>query len=262
MTAVVLAGGRGRRLQASDPSALVTDAERHAAASGLKVLMPVGGAGTPLLAFVLTRLAAAGVSHVVLVVPPVHDAIAGFLQATPPPVPVQVAMQPVPNGTAGAVVAAAPFVPAAGCLVVNGDNLYPVDAIRALVALDGPGLGAFTCASLERESGFSPARVAAFARVEAAGGWLTALEEKPAVARLDPESLISMNLWRFDAALVAACHDVAPSPRGELEIPDAVALALARGSRVRVVPVAGAVLDLTVASDVAGLRLALGPRAS
>jgi len=260
MTAVVLAGGRGRRLQASDPAVLASDAARRAAARGLKVLMPLGGHGQCLVDHVLARLAEAGCAEAVLVVPPDHTDLAAHLAARVPRLPVRFAVQAVANGTAGAVAAAAPLVTAPACLVVNGDNLYPVAAVRALLALETCGLAAFTRASLEQESRFAPARVAAFASVECdAAGWLTGMREKPPVESLRPDSRVSMNLWRLDQAVLAACSEVAPSPRGEYELPDAVMLAVARGTRVKVVDVTGAVLDLTTTADVAIVHRALGP---
>ncbi len=253
MTAVVLAGGRGRRLEASDASGLATDAQRRAAARGLKVLMPVGPDHRPLVDYVLARLAAAGCQDVVLVVPPDHGELAAHLAAHPPArLDVRYAVQPLANGTAGAVAAAAPLVSAPACLVVNGDNLYPVEALRTLIALDTCGMAVFTRQALERQSGFPAARVAAFASVEHdPEEWLTGLCEKPPVDAIAPSTLMSVNLWRMDQAMLAACRDVARSPRGEFELPDAVMLAVARGTRVRVVVVTGVVLDLTTAADVA-----------
>lgn len=263
MTAIVLAGGRGRRLQTSDASALPTEAQRRAAARGLKVLMPVGP-GRLLVDAVLARLAEAGVTDVVLVVPPDHAELAAHLAAHPVRgLRTRLVVQPVANGTAGAVAAAAPYVTAPACLVVNGDNIYPAAAIAALAALDGCGMAGFIRASLERESGFTPERVAAFAIVEHdADGWLTGMCEKPPVDTITPDMPVSMNLWRMDQAMLAACAEVAPSPRGELELPDAVMLAVSRGARVKVVPAAGVVLDLTTAADVAAVSRALAPQES
>lgn len=263
MTAIVLAGGRGRRLQASDASALQTAAQRRAAARGLKVLMPIGP-DRLLVDAVLERLASAGVTEAVVVVPPDHAELAAHLTAHPVRgLRTRLAVQPVANGTAGAVAAAAPHVTTPACLVVNGDNVYPTPAIAALVALDGCGMAGFTRASLEHESGFPAARVAAFAIVEHdAEGWLTGIREKPPVEAIGPGAFVSMNLWRMDQAMLAACADVAPSARGELELPDAVMLAVSRGTRVRVVPATGAVLDVTTAADVAVVSRALAAQES
>jgi glucose-1-phosphate thymidylyltransferase len=60
---------------------------------------------------------------------------------------------------------------------------------------------------------------------------------------------ISMNLWRFDARIFPACADVPISSRGEFELPEAVALAIARGMRMRAIPAQGPVLDLSRRAD-------------
>lgn len=255
MTAVVLAAGRGRRLSTSDASHLATAEQRAAAAHGLKALMPVGDDGRRLIDHAIARLVEGGCDDIVLVAPPDHGALAAHLAArSSDGVPVRIAVQATPDGTAGAVAAAAPAPALHGggdCLVVNGDNLYPVEAIRTLVGLDGAALAGFTRASLARDSGYTPARIAAFATVAHRDGWVTGLEEKPPVDRIGPDTLVSMNLWRLSPAVRQACADVAPSPRGERELPAAVMLAIARGERVRAVPVEGRVLDLTTAADVA-----------
>ena len=58
-----------------------------------------------------------------------------------------------------------------------------------------------------------------------------------------------MNCWRFDARIFQACGDVPRSVRGEYELPEAVGLAIARGMRIRAVPAAGPVLDLSRRAD-------------
>jgi dTDP-glucose pyrophosphorylase len=63
--------------------------------------------------------------------------------------------------------------------------------------------------------------------------------------------LISMNCWRFDSRIFAACRDVPPSPRGELELPEAVGLAVRRGITFTAVAAHGPVLDLSRRSDTA-----------
>ncbi|MEZ5418315.1 MAG: sugar phosphate nucleotidyltransferase [Vicinamibacterales bacterium] len=258
MTVVVLAAGRGRRLQASDAASLRDPAQRVAAAQGLKILMPVGGSARPLLDHVLGRLASAGCSGATLVVPPDHDPILTHLARVPPPLPVSLAVQVEPTGTAGAVAAAAAAVQDESFLVVNGDNLYPEAAVRAMLGVPGWGLAAFTRRSLERDSGFPPSRVAAFATVSRdAAGWLTGLVEKPPLEALAPDALVSMNLWRFDRRVFDACRDVPASARGERELPDAVLRGVAQGIRVAVLPVEGEVLDLTTAGDVAVVSRAL-----
>ena len=72
-----------------------------------------------------------------------------------------------------------------------------------------------------------------------------------------------MNCWRFDSRIFEACRDVARSRRGELELPEAVGLAVRRGVRFRALRASGAVLDLSRRADAADVsrRLAgLVPR--
>lgn len=254
--AVVLARGAGRRMRAPDGAATLSEAQHAAADAGAKVMMPVGeGASRPFLDFALSALADAGCTEACLVVAPAHDE---WRARYAPPrcarLRVHFAVQATPDGTAAAVLAAAPVVGDRPFLVVNGDNLYPREAVHALVGLDGCGLSAFTRASLVDESGFDVDRVARFATIDVDdGGWLSDMHEKPPardVAASGPDALISMNLWRFDQAVLSACRDVPPSTRGEYELPDAVRLAVARGTRVRVLRARGAVLDLTSRADI------------
>jgi dTDP-glucose pyrophosphorylase len=67
-----------------------------------------------------------------------------------------------------------------------------------------------------------------------------------------------MNLWKFDSRILDACRDVAPSARGELELPSAVMLARERGVSFEVVPLVGPVLDLSSRADIADVTRRLG----
>jgi glucose-1-phosphate thymidylyltransferase len=262
--AVVLARGVGRRMREAATDAPLTEAQRQVAASGRKGMMPVGDAnGRPFLDHVLSSLADAGCTDICLVVAPDHDLIRTHYRAAGVSrFRLHYAVQPEPLGTANALLAARAFAADDPLLVLNADNLYPVQALRDLLALDGPGAAAFERAALVEESGFPAERVAQFAVLESdADGWLADVHEKPGSAGLDafgPNALVSMNLWRFDAGIFTACQDVPRSARGEFELPEAVRLAVSRGARFRVVPARGAVLDLSRQSDIAavGARLA------
>ncbi len=266
--ALVLARGLGRRMRELDSEATLDGPQRTAAASGQKALMPVDATGRPFLDYVLSSLADAGCVEAILVVAPDADAIRDcYPSERLSRMRVRFVVQDEPTGTAHAVLAAEQMVGARGFLVANADNLYPVKVLQSLVTHEGPALPGFRRSQLVRESGFPAARVAQFAVLQVDDeGWLTGIHEKPDLVRLaaaGPDAAISMNLWRFDARIFDACRDVARSPRGEYELPEAVALAIARGVRFRVLPAEGAVLDLSRRADVAGVasRLAgLEPR--
>lgn len=245
--AVILARGLGTRMRREDGTPALDPAQRAAAEAGLKAMVPVG---RPLLDHLLSALADAGCPEVCVVIGPEHGAVRDRYgrEAVPSRVRVQFAVQPEPRGTADAVLAAEAFAAGAPFLVMNADDLYPADALRALRALEGCGMAGFERAGLLATSNLGPERLASFPVARAgADGRLEALVDG---ARGDRD-LVSMNLWAFTTAIFAACRDVAPAPNGERELPDAVRLALARGVPFTVVPCAGPVFDLTSRGDIA-----------
>lgn len=253
--AVVLARGAGTRMRAADDAAPLSREQQQAAASGHKALMPI--AGRPFLDFVLAHLVEAGIREVALVVAPDHVAMRDAYPDNrgPEGVSLSLLVQAEPRGTADAVLAARDWVGNEPFLVLNGDNVYPVPAVRDLVALDGPGASGFDRADLIETSNIPADRIAAFALFDVDDrSELVRVVEKPDpadVARAGDHALVSMNLWRFDARIFEACRDVPPSPRGELELPAAVMLARSRGVACRIVPARGPVLDLSRRGDVA-----------
>ena len=262
--AVLLARGLGTRMREGAGVAALDDGQRRAAAAGLKCLVP-DARGRPFLHHILASLGAAGVTRVVLVVAPEHDALRDAVAAAPGGGPaVAFAVQPEPRGTADAVLAAREAVGGVPFLVLNADNLYPVEALRALVTLGEPGVAAFDREALLEGGAIEPSRIAAFALLTVdRTGYLERIVEKPdpdEAARIGDAAPVSMNLWRFGGAIFDACEAVPTSPRGERELPGAVALAVAAGMRFRVVRVRGEVLDLSRPTDIAGVAAALGER--
>jgi glucose-1-phosphate thymidylyltransferase len=249
--AIVLAAGAGTRMRAADPAAHLTPDQQRAADAGLKTMIPVNG--RPFLDYLLSTLADAGVREAALVVGPEHEAVRHYYEVEAPPsrIGVSFVVQRQPLGTAHALLAAEAWTGGADFLSTNADNLYPPKAVAALVNLDEPGLTVFERADLVRSSNIPPERVRAFALVQVdAEGYLSAIVEKPAEDR-EAGELVSMNCWRFDSRIFAACRDVPRSPRGELELPEAVGLAIRRGVRFRAVRAHGPVLDLSRRADTA-----------
>jgi glucose-1-phosphate thymidylyltransferase len=253
--AVILARGLGSRMRRPADGVALDPRQAAAAAAGLKGMIP-DAAGRPFLDHVLSSLADGGVTDVCLVVAPDHAAIRDHYTAHPPTrVHLAWAIQAEPRGTADAVLAAESWAAGRDVLVLNADNLYPVAAVEALVHLGGPGLVAFDPGALAREGNIEASRIAAFAILTLRDdGSVAAIVEKPDAATLaaaGPTPWVSMNLFRLDHSLFAACHDVLPSPRGELELPSAVTLAMARGTRMQAVTLRAGVLDLSRQDDIA-----------
>lgn len=259
MKAVVLARGRGTRMQRHDQGGALTPAQDAMADRGLKAMIPFR---RPFLDYVLSALGDAGCRDICLIVGPEDEVIRPYYAtATLTRVRLTFAVQQAPRGTADAVLATEAFAAGDPFLVLNADNYYPVAAFRALVVLDGPGLAAFRQSTLVDKGNIDADRVRSFAIVTVDDeGVVRDIVEKPDPGLpLDPDPLVSMNVWRFDARIFAACRAIAPSPRGELELPNAVRHAVREmGQRFRAVPIDEGVLDLSCRSDIpeVGRRLA------
>jgi glucose-1-phosphate thymidylyltransferase len=256
--AVILARGLGTRMRrdAALADASLTDEQRRAAERGAKGMMPLGT--RPFLDYVLSALADAGIERVTLVIGPEHDAVREYFARThvPERVSIRFAVQAEPRGTADAVRSAREAVDDAPFLVLNSDNYYPVAAYRDLCGIHASGLVAFEAETLVQEGRLEPERVLRYALIDAdEDGWLRTVREKP--GEDDPlarraERWVSMNLWSFTPVIFEACARIQPSARGELEIQDAVNLAIRDlGERFRVLRMHAGVLDLSSRADVA-----------
>lgn len=262
--AVVLAAGRGTRMQAAAVGPVLDAAQAAAADAGIKALIPVG---RPLLEHLLTALADAGIDEVCLVVGPSTSAAIRAHVATLRPTRLSIvfAEQATPRGTADALLAAAAWIGDAPFLVLNADNLYPVAAIRTLAAIGGDAVVGWPGDTLVAEGNIPAARIRHFALlVPDHDGALAAVLEKPDDAdraQLGDRALVGMNLWAFTPTILEACRRTTPSVRGELELPDAVRHLMALpGHRVRVVPGTGGVLDLSSRHDIAEVAARLAGR--
>jgi glucose-1-phosphate thymidylyltransferase len=217
--------------------------------------MPING--RPFLDFVLDSLASARCEDVGLVIGPDQRAdFAAYSESLSPGgrrSRVTLLEQLEARGSADAVRSASDWAGDDLFLVLNGDNLYPTDALEALASVDGPGFAAFDREKLVQSSNIPPERLAAFAIVTLhADGTLGRIVEKPSREEFESSggAMISMNLWKFDRRIFEACRDVVMSPRGEYELPSAVQLAIDRGVRFTAIHAAGPVLDLSSRVDV------------
>ena len=132
-TAVIMARGLGTRMRRADASATLDPSQAAAAETGVKGMIPIR---RPFLEYVISALADAGITEVVLVIGPGHDAIRQHFLHDAPPVRTRVrfAVQEAPIGTANAVTSAADVIGDEPFLVLNADNYYPVESFRQLAA--------------------------------------------------------------------------------------------------------------------------------
>lgn len=253
--AVILARGAGTRMRRADPRAVLEPAQREAADAGLKGMIPIG---RPFLDYVISALADAGVTDVCLVIGPEHRKVRDYYgsEVSLERTRVHFAVQERPRGTADAVASAEPFAAGDHVLALNADNYYPVDTLRALGELGTAGVAAFERDALVRLGNIPAERVAAFSLVEFdEDGMLVRITEKPgeeALAALGSEVFVGMNSWSLPPEIFESCRAIAPSARGELELPDAVQHARdVLGMPFRVLCFRDGVLDLSSRGDIA-----------
>jgi dTDP-glucose pyrophosphorylase len=257
--AVILARGLGTRMRSDAQSGSLDASQSAAADSGMKAMIPFG---RPFLDFVLSGLADAEYRSACIVIGPEHELVQEYYaRAKPTRIDVQFAIQEKAIGTADAVLAVEEFADENEFVVLNADNLYPLEVLAALRELGEPGAVMFEEDALVRNSNIPAERIRSFAYgAVSADNYLTDLIEKPdesSASGLRANSLISMNCWRFASDIFSACRNVAISSRGEYELPVAVREALHAGMKLKIVRRASGVLDLSRRSDISAVAARL-----
>jgi solute:Na+ symporter, SSS family len=264
--AVILAAGRGTRMQAANDAVALTPDQTAAADAGIKAMIPVGvedfdaegvRASHPFLDYSLTALGDAGFADVCIVVAPADRAIRDRYTRTAIPTRFRVsfATQLKPAGSADAILAAEEFTAGEPFVVLNSDNYYPPEVLASLRTAGEPAGVGFSREGLLRRGDISADRIAAYAILDVgADRYLRRIVEKPdasAIAALGSAAEVSMNCWRLTSEIFRACRDVPPSPRNEIELPIAIQYAVdILGMRVRVIRADAPVLDLSNRADI------------
>jgi bifunctional UDP-N-acetylglucosamine pyrophosphorylase / glucosamine-1-phosphate N-acetyltransferase len=214
---VILAAGQGTRMRSRTP----------------KMLHDI--CGRPMIDWTVAAAVDAGAERVVVVGSP-DGALDGRL-----PDGVALAVQPVPNGTGGAVLAAADELDGDGpVLVVNGDApLVTPDALRALVDAHTSAAAAATIVTMVLEDPTGYGRV-----VRDATGGVERVVETKRPGDATPEELaiaeVNAGVYAFERAglLDALARIGTANAQGELYLPAAVEVLRGDGR-----PVAALVLD-------------------
>ena len=266
--AVVLARGLGTRMRQRSARATLSDQTRRLAHLGLKPLIPFGG--RPFLDYIVGSLLLAGLRQICLVIAPDCNVLREHAAriATAAGVDVCCAVQKEPLGTADAVLAAEDFADGESFILCNGDNLYPQQALTALVAAAEGSclLAAFDRDALVAQGNISRQRVSGFAVVVLgrAGEFLQIVEKPAQPGRYlrQGKLWVSMNLYRFTPDIFGACRGIEPHPgRGELELTSAVEKLRVDGTvPFKVLCCNGGVLDLTSRNDIKSLERLLAGR--
>jgi bifunctional UDP-N-acetylglucosamine pyrophosphorylase/glucosamine-1-phosphate N-acetyltransferase len=203
LTAVILAAGQGTRMRSALP----------------KVLHEL--CGRPLVGWPIAAAREAGADRIVVVDGPAR-ALDGALDDD-----VQTTVQPVPDGTGGAVQAARDLLPADGTVLVMAGDAPLVDAaaLSGLLIAHAAGGAAATLLSAEHPDPAGYGRV-----VRDADGSVARVVETKAAGDATEDELaiaeVNASVYAFDAAALHAVLDGLSSDnaQGELYLTDAVGL--------------------------------------
>jgi glucose-1-phosphate thymidylyltransferase len=206
---LILSGGRGTRL-------------RPITHTSAKQLVPV--ANRPVLFYGIEAMAHAGIEDVgIIIAPETGDEIREAVgDGSSFGVRITYIVQEEPGGLAHAVLTAEPFLGADAFVMYLGDNLLQggIDGLVEAFRANAPD-ALILLTPVDDPQNYGVA--------ELDGDRVIALTEKPAQPRTD---LALVGVYMFTARIHDAARAIEPSPRGELEITDAIQHLVDSGARV------------------------------